>query len=125
MTTSRQDENFGQQKANIKAQYSIILRTLPMLSLLATCLLLPQLFAENSPSIPGLTGIVNPPGHKAAWLEIVSGQFHDARWKLREGERCVDVEVIRIQPESGEVELRLAWTNAPVTVSLPRQGNNV
>lgn len=96
----------------------------PALSLLLSCLLLPQLFAGPGSSPPRLTGIVNLPTEKVAWLDwrpcintplsLVLGE------RQREGDLA---EVIRIDPATGIVELRLAWTNAPITVSLPRHGN--
>jgi hypothetical protein len=124
MTASRQDENFGQQKANIKAQYSIILRILPMLSLLATCLLLPQLFAGTRPSVPRLAGIVNLPNQKAALLDFSPPGSAPRLLVLRENQRDGDIEVIRINFLTGSVELWPGWTNTPVTVSLQRHGNH-
>ncbi len=95
-----------------------------MLSLLLASLLLPHLRAGVWAGVPRLAGIVNLPEHKAALLHSVSGRLQGTTWKLGEGQRCVDVEVVRISPAAGSVGLRLGWTNTPVTVSLARRGNH-
>jgi hypothetical protein len=94
-----------------------------ILSGLLCCHLLPQLQAQASNYPPRLTGIINSPNRKAAFLKILSGRFQGATWKLGEGQRCVDVEVIRINPAAGSAEIRQGGTNTPITVSLARKGN--
>jgi hypothetical protein len=98
---------------------------MPVLSLLASCLLLPQLFAGPRPSVPRLTGIVNLPDQKAALLGFNPPGSSPRSLVLRESERDGEIEVIRISPVTGSVELWPGWTNAPITVSLPRHGSHV
>jgi hypothetical protein len=98
---------------------------MPVLSLLLSCLLALQMLAETSTPAPRLAGIINLPDYRGALLEIVSGRFRGANWRLREGQRCADVEVIRIHPANGSAELRLGRTNALVTVSRSAGGSLV
>jgi hypothetical protein len=87
------------------------MKLLPLL-LSLSCGFPSQLLAENSPATLKLTGIINLPGHKAAFLERPLG----GRWDLQEAQREGDVEVMRIHPETGSVDLRLGGTNASVTL---------
>jgi hypothetical protein len=96
---------------------------MPVLSLLVSCLLLPQLFAGTRPSVPRLAGIVNLPNQKAALLDCNPPGSTPGSLVLRESQRDGEIEVIRINPQTGSVELWPGWTNTPVTVSLPRHGN--
>jgi len=94
-----------------------------MRSLLLNCLLVPQLFAGPRYFTPRLTGIVDLPNQKAALLDFSLGGGGETPRSLvmHENERDGEIEVIRINPVTGTVELRLAWTNTPVTVSLQPQ----
>ena len=88
-----------------------------ILTLLFLCLGLPQMFAEPSPSVPRLAGLINLPDQKSALLD-----FPPRSAILREGQREGKIEVIRINPESGAVELRMGGTNVQLTVPSPGEG---
>jgi len=98
-----------------------------ILLLLLICLSLPQLVADPSPSNPRLAGIVNLPEQKLALL-FTDPKSSSSNWGwvlLSELQSQEGIEVRRITPETGAVELLFGGTNVQLTVSPPGGGNLV
>jgi hypothetical protein len=84
-------------------------------SALALCLAPTALSAESpqSPSPPRLAGIVSVGARPCAVLEVTYLRHSSAKsFILSEGQREEDVEVTKIAPEKGSVELALQGTNS-------------
>ena len=74
-----------------------------------------RLQSQPATPVPRLLGIVNLPERKSALLEIAGpGGGRSQFTFLSEGHRLADVEVLRINPELGTVEFRVARTNVVV-----------
>jgi hypothetical protein len=97
---------------------------------LALCLALTALSAESpqSPSPPRLAGIVSVGARPCAVLEITRLHQSAAKWFiLSEGQREEDVEVMKIAPDKGSVEVARQGTNRTTvrlndTTNLPVPG---
>jgi hypothetical protein len=95
-----------------------------MLSLLVGCLVLPQLLAAPTNSIPRLAGIVHLPDRRVVILESVPARLGNARpLILSEGQREGDVEVLQIDSEKGTAKLRTGRTNVVLNFNLVKQPN--
>jgi hypothetical protein len=97
---------------------------------LGLCIAHAALSAESpqTPSPPRLAGIVSLAARPCAVLEVTSLRHSSAKWFiLSEGQREEDVEITKITPEKGSVELAWQWTDRTTvrlndTTNLPVPG---
>jgi hypothetical protein len=69
------------------------------------CALAISVFAQDPPSVPTLTGIINVPGYKAAVFERTARI--NKLITLREGERFEGIEISQINPQTLKVNARI------------------
>ena len=80
--------------------------------------------AAQPSTVPRLAGIVSLPDLKLA-LFAGAAQLRQPSWlQVREGQENEGVEVLKIHPESNEVELKLKGMDTPLTLTLTRQTNS-
>ena len=97
------------------------MKTLTVL-LALTCVGFVLSAAPGDVSVPTLLGFVNLPDRKCAVLKLVTPRVNYTRFSLlAEGQREGDIEVVRINPEKETVELRVAGTNAVLTLGSESQ----
>jgi len=87
-----------------------IMKTLACLTALV-CFSLLSVLAQPSPAAPRLEGIVNLPERKCALLDLKGFGSPSRFTLLSEGERAGDVEVLHINADQENAELRVRETN--------------